>query len=317
MHPTEVLLNPNGLMLFLKSAHGVRVQSLTGVENLKPNRLLLIFLFLSTVLASPRGWAQQPLVFDPLPESNRDIASFGPQFSAIEQDPTPAKADPDAKGNSSQDGGSKIDSPQPKTEQNQDQSGGQTKRILWIIPNFRSVSADTYLPPQTFKEKFWLATQDSFDYSAFIYEGIVSGIAMAQKAEPSFGQGAAGYGIYYGHTFADGTIENYFVEAIVPAVTKEDPRYYTLGHGGFFKRTAYSLSRLVITRNDAGHNTFNISEIAGAGAAAGISNLYYPPQNTWVKTYQRWGSQILQDGLGFIFKEFWPDVNRAVFHNKF
>jgi hypothetical protein len=282
--------------------------------NLKHSRLLLIFVVLSIVLASPRCWAQQPLVFDPIPASNRDIASLDPQFSATPQDPTSAKPDPDAKANATQDGGSKVDSPQPKTD---DQTGAQTKRILWIIPNFRSVSANTYLPPQSFKEKFWLATQDSFDYSAFIYEGIVAGIAMAGKAEPQFGQGASGYGLYYAHTFADGTIENYFVEAIVPAVTREDPRYYTLGHGGFFKRTAYSLSRLVITRNDAGHNTFNISEVVGAGAAAGISNLYYPPQNTWVKTYQHWGSQILQDGLGFIFKEFWPDVNRAVFHNKF
>lgn len=193
----------------------------------------------------------------------------------------------------------------------------QTKRILWIVPNFRSVSANTYLPPQSFKEKLWLATQESFDYSAFIYEGIVAGIAMAGKSEPSFGQGASGYGLYYGHVFADGTIENYMVEAIVPAITKEDPRYYTLGHGGFFKRTGYAVSRLLITRKDSGEPTFNFSEVIGAGAAAGISNAYYPPGNTWVKTYQRWGSQIFQDGLSNIAKEFWPDINRAVFHNKY
>lgn len=269
------------------------------------------------MLACPRAKAQEPLVLDALPETARNLTNLAPQCSPDFQDPSPSQTDPKAKASSGQDGGSKVDSPQPKVDQNQDQGGGQTKRILWIIPNFRSVSADTYLPPQSFKEKFWLATQDSFDYSAFIYEGIVAGIAMAGKSEPQFGQGASGYGLYYAHNFADGTIENYFVEAIVPTITKEDPRYYTLGHGGIFKRTGYALSRLVITRNDAGHNTFNISEVVGAGAAAGISNLYYPPQNTWVKTYQHWGSQILQDGLGFIFKEFWPDVNRAVFHNKF
>jgi hypothetical protein len=222
--------------------------------------------------------------------------------------PADPKSDPPANG-------SQIDSPQPKTDT--DQTGTQTKRILWIVPNFRSVSANTILPPQSFKEKFWLATQESFDYSAFIYEGIVAGIAMAGKSQPTFGQGASGYGLYYAHTFADGTIENYMVEAIVPAATKEDPRYYTLGHGGFFKRTGYAVSRLLITRNDAGHDTFNFSEVVGAGAAAGISNLYYPPENTWVKTYQRWGSQMLQDALSFIAKEYWPDVNRAIFHNKY
>ena len=141
---------------------------------------------------------------------------------------------------------------------------------------------------------------------------------MAQKSQPQFGQGAAGYGIYYAHTFADDTIENYMVGAIVPALAKEDPRYYTLGSGGFFKRTGYALSRLVITRTDSGNGTFNISEFVGAGAAAGIGNAYYPSNtNQWVKTYQRWASQIIQDGLANVAKEFWPDINHAIFHNKY
>ena len=125
------------------------------------------------------------------------------------------------------------DSPKPKADPTDadNQGGQQTKRILWVIPNFRSVSADTQLAPLSFREKFWLATQDSFDYSAFIYAGIFAGAAMAQESQPQFGQGAAGYGIYYAHTFADDTIENYMVGAIVPTLTNEDPRYYTLGKG--------------------------------------------------------------------------------------
>jgi hypothetical protein len=228
-----------------------------------------------------------------------------------QQTPTASPADPKA---------SLPDSPKPQTDpvDPSDQSGQQTKRILWVIPNFRSVSADTHLPPLGFKDKFWLATQDSFDYSAFIYTGIFAGVAMAQKSQPQFGQGAAGYGIYFAHTFADNTIENYMVGAIVPTLTKEDPRYYTLGKGGFFKRTGYAISRLAITRPDSGNATLNISEFVGAGAAAGIGNAYYPTnQNQWVKTYQRWVSQIIQDGLSNVPKEFWPNVNHAIFHNKY
>ena len=63
-------------------------------------------------------------------------------------------------------------------------------------------------------------------------------------------------------------------EAIVPTLTREDRRYYTMGKGGFVKRTGYAVNRLLITRNDEGKRTFNISEIAGAGAAAGIANTY-------------------------------------------
>jgi hypothetical protein len=238
------------------------------------------------------------------------------QLSASPQDPSQTKT-PDASTTASDRNSSKVDSPQPKVGPD-GVSAQQTKRILWIVPNYRSVSANTYLPPQSFKEKFWLATQDSFDYSSFIYEGMLAGVAMAGKSEPSFGQGASGYGNYFAHTFADGTIENYMVEAVVPTLTKEDPRYYTLGKGGFFKRTGYAVSRLLITRKDSGDRTFNISEVVGAGAAAGISNTYYSADtNVWAKTYQRWLSQLVQDAASNIAKEFWPDINHALFHNKF
>lgn len=198
-----------------------------------------------------------------------------------------------------------------------DLSGIQTKRILGIIPNFRSVSADVKLPPQTAKEKFIGTTQDSFDYSAFIFDGILAGVAQAQNSYPEFHSGAAGYARYYWHTFADQTDENYWVEFALPSVLHQDPRYYTLGRGGILKRTAYSFSRILITRTDAGNETLNISEVVGAGAASGISGLYYPSQErTWTKTGQRWLTSMGLDGMTFVFKEFWPDVNNAVFHEK-
>jgi hypothetical protein len=77
------------------------------------------------------------------------------------------------------------------------------------------------------------------------------------------------------------------------------------------------LSRAVITRNDSGHETFNASEIFGAGAAAGISSLYYPSQErTFSKTYQLWLTNIAIDAGSNLFKEFWPDINNRVFHQK-
>jgi len=199
-----------------------------------------------------------------------------------------------------------------------DQLGKQPKRILGIIPNFRAVSANTHLPPLSFKSELWLATQDTFDYSNVIFVGALAGLSMAGKSQPSFGQGAEGFGKYYWHTFADGAIENYMTEAVVPGLTREDPRYYTMGKGGFFKRTGYAASRLFITRTNSGKSTFNLSEIVGAGAAAGIGNAYYPAQpNPWVKTYQRWGTQVGLDGVFNVLKEFWPDIDRAVFRGKY
>jgi hypothetical protein len=191
----------------------------------------------------------------------------------------------------------------------------QTRRILYIVPNFRAVTTDQKLPPQTVKEKFITATLDSVDYSSLIFVGIQAGIGQANNSFPEFHQGAAGYGRYYWHTFADDTDENLWVEFLLPVALRQDSRYYTLGRGGLPKRFAYSFSRIVITRADNGHETFNASEVFGSGAAAGISNLYYPSQErTFTKTYQRWITNLLIDGGTFVFKEFWPDINNKFFH---
>lgn len=194
----------------------------------------------------------------------------------------------------------------------------QTKRILFIIPNFRSVSADVKLPPTTSREKFKLFLEDSFDYSAFVEVALVAGDADLHKSEPEFHHGAPAYARYYWHSFADNTDGNLMTEALVPMATREDPRYYTLGHGGFVRRSVYSVSRLIITRDNQGNATPNFSEIVGNGAASGIANLYYPgADRTWTKTGQRWVLQVGIDGLANLVKEFWPNINAAVFHDKY
>jgi hypothetical protein len=193
----------------------------------------------------------------------------------------------------------------------------QTKRILGIVPNFRAVSANTHLPAQSVKDKFITASEDSFDYSSIALPAAVAAFDLATNDTPEFGHGGVGYGRYLWHSVVDQTIENYSVEFIFPVITHEDTRYYTLGKGGFLKRAGYSLSRAVVTRNDAGHDTFNISEVVGAGAAAGISNLYYPgPERTFSNTAQKWGTNVGIDAATFMFKEFWPDINHALFHAK-
>lgn len=198
-----------------------------------------------------------------------------------------------------------------------DGNNQQTKRILGIIPNFRAVSANQKLPPQTAKEKFMTATLDSFDYSAVLLPVVLAAYSQATNATPEFHQGAAGFGRYFWHSYVDQAVENYSVEAILPIVTREDNRYYTLGKGSFFKRAGYALSRTVITRNDAGHDTFNISEVVGSGMGAGISNLYYPSrERTLGNTGSKWGLNIGIDAGTFVFKEFWPDINNHLFHFK-
>jgi hypothetical protein len=198
--------------------------------------------------------------------------------------------------------------------------GRQPKRILWVIPNYRAVSANTQLPPLAPKQKLWLATEDSFDYSSFALAAIVAGLSQATKGTPEFGHGGSAYGRYLWHTFTDEAVGNYFTEALLPIATHQDPRYYTLGPsgGGFLHRTGYSLTRLLITRTDSGRNTFNSSEVVGNLAAAAISDLYYPrPERTWGQTGQKWAVQLGIDAFFDMAKEFWPDIDQHIFHGKY
>ena len=207
--------------------------------------------------------------------------------------------------------------PAPQSATSPDQSAQQTKRILGIIPNFRAVTAGTKLPPQTIKDKFVSASQDSLDYSSIFLPAALAGIGLAENSVPEFHEGAVGYGRYFWHSLADQTLENYMVEFIVPVIHHEDSRYYTLGRGGFFKRSKYAISHVIITQSDSGHPTFNAGEVIGAGAAAGISGLYYPQsQRTFSQTAQRWGTNVGIDAASFAVREFWPDINHFLFHGK-
>ena len=208
------------------------------------------------------------------------------------------------------------DDPQPQAAPTEKRNA-QTKRILGIIPNFRAVSTDEKLPAMTVKQKFMTTTQDSFDYSAIAIPAMLAGYSMATDATPEFHQGAAGYGRYFWHAALDQTSENYMVGFFFPVATHEDPRYYTLGRGGLVKRTGYALSRAFVTRNDANKETFNISEVAGAGASAGLSSLYYPSrERSFTNVSTEWGLDIGIDAATFVFKEFWPDINQRWFHEQ-
>jgi hypothetical protein len=287
----------------------------------KRSSLLLLPLLIGSICCpGARASAEETLSLTNETPAPGQPVTAGLTSTAPASSPDPALPDdPAADAQQQVQQGSGATPPAAKTDAQVDPlaQGRQTKRILYVIPNFRAVSADQHLPPQTVKEKFKTGMLDSVDYSSFIFVGAQAGASMATNSYREFGQGAKGYGRYYWHTLADTINENTWVEFIVPSVLHQDTRYYTLGKGEFGKRVGYAFSRVFITRTDSGHRAINYSEIVGAGAASGISNLYYPSQErNLTKTYQRWITNLAIDGGVFVFKEVWPDINNAVFHQK-
>jgi hypothetical protein len=259
--------------------------------------LVVVILFAVTVT-----WSQAQVT----DESN--LPENAQQSSTSQSSPAPAPPT---------DSGKPEQSPPPQDKKD-DTEGQQTKRMFWVVPNFGAVNANTQLPPLSTHDKFVLAAHDSIlDYSSYTWAAILAGQAMALNSDPELGHGAAGYGRYYWRTFVDGVSGTFFTEAIVPALTHEDPRYYTLGKGGFFRRTGYAISRSFVGKTDSGETRFSWSEVGGNGLEAALANLYYPPQERGVsQTARNWGTQMESAVLNHFFQEFWPDIRKKVFRQK-
>jgi hypothetical protein len=187
-------------------------------------------------------------------------------------------------------------------------------RIFGVIPNYRTVEDPTQvIVPLSTKQKFKIAAGDSFDYYAYPIAALFAAVAQAQNSPKSWGQGWGAYGKRFAAQFVDQTDENMMTEAVVPWLVKQDPRYFRMGQGSFWRRTGYAMSRIWVTRTDAGHKAFNFSEIGGAGIAATISNAYYPQDSRGVsQTLSRWGIFVGEDTGFNILKEFWPDIRQKI-----
>ncbi|WP_198152233.1 hypothetical protein [Granulicella tundricola] len=190
-------------------------------------------------------------------------------------------------------------------------SNTPSKRVLGIIPNYRSVGVGAQLPPQTIRNKFITAASDTIDPSSFALAALLAGYNDARAATPEFHGGAVAYGRYFWHSFADQSIENVSVEFLVPAFTHEDTRYYTLGTGGKKKRLEYSLTRIFVTRSDSGKETINLSELLGAGLASGVSSRYYPvSQRDAGSVLQQYALNLGIDAASYALREFDNDISR-------
>jgi hypothetical protein len=120
-----------------------------------------------------------------------------------------------------------------------------------------------------------------------------------------------GYSKRYVTAYADAIIANFGTGAIFPTLLRQDPRFYQMGKGNFFRRFGYAAVRVVITRSDSsGKTQLNFSEFLGNSLAAGLANAYHPGPHTLASNTDVLGTQVLMDGIGYELKEFWPDIHR-------
>lgn len=183
-----------------------------------------------------------------------------------------------------------------------------------IGPYLGSGNASDRYEPLTVGQKFGFAGRSAFGPLTYPEVAVVAGINHLSDGQPSWGQGAEGFGKRYGAAFADQAINTMLSQAVLASMLKDDPRYFRRGSGTFAQRAGYALSRIWITRRDNGSTGFNAPVLLGAAATAGISRVYYPSvDRTAGETMRVFGAQIGTDAAWNGFYEFWPDVRHAIF----
>jgi hypothetical protein len=186
----------------------------------------------------------------------------------------------------------------------------ESKRILGIVPNYRTSPSLQSYEPLTPGEKFKIATEDSFDRGTVALAALFGGEGQLANSNRSFGQGAAGFGRYFGAAYGDFVIGDYMTEAVFPTLLHQDPRYFRRGMGSGWSRLGYAMGQIFWTHRDSGGMQFNYSEIIGNSTAVAISNAYYVNNRTAGDATSRLGMQLGVDMAANILKEFWPDMER-------
>jgi hypothetical protein len=180
------------------------------------------------------------------------------------------------------------------------------RHILWVIPNFRTTPELPVYTPIRPKEKFRIATQDTFDRGTVALAALFATQEFLSKSEPSFGQGIGGYAHYWATSYADFALGNFMTEGVYPTLLHQDPRYFRRGRGTRLARLGYAAGSIFWTRTDSGGHAFNFSEVGGNATAVAISMAYLPNQRTAGEAVTSLSTQLGVDMAANILKEFWP-----------
>jgi hypothetical protein len=209
------------------------------------------------------------------------------------------------------------DRPRPNSDADLDANGNpipldrqQPKRILGLMPNFRSVSGGAVPPPPTFKSNFKIATHQALDYSTFVFLGLTSITAEGMDAHPALGKGVNGFWAYTWRGFLDKTDNTYLSAWLLPSLLHEDTRYYAMGNERSIPvRALYVISRQVVARTYDGRQTPNIAGIGGKVITQIVSRTYYPSSTTdFSALATKFGYSVMRDVAFSSIREFYPDI---------
>ena len=144
------------------------------------------------------------------------------------------------------------------------------------------------------------------------YAGVLQGINSPEE----WGQGGGAYGKRVASTAGWAGIHCVLATGLDSAL-HQDPRYYPSRSKGFARRVGHAFRGTILTRTDAGGETFSTWRVGSAYGSAFLSNMWYPDRlNTARLGFIQGSIGLGFDLAGNLGSEFWPDIKRKVFRRK-
>lgn len=210
--------------------------------------------------------------------------------------------------------------PQPGTPPSRPQTGTLSGVKKMVKSEIHSAIMGASYPsvnnwrPLTTREKFNVFLEHTYSPRTFANAGVNAVKDKLAGDDREYERGAMGLGQLYGIELATSETDVFFERFLVPSLLKQDPRYFRNPDLPFFRRVAYSMSRVLITKADNGTETFNASRVLGGAASQAISDLYVPGQRQGLHPIaNRVVFDLLVDSGFNLVHEFWPDVRRKLF----
>jgi hypothetical protein len=195
------------------------------------------------------------------------------------------------------------DAPKPNNPVNNAPAAVEKRKWSDIVEPGEKVS------PVKVKDKLLFPIREELRLPGWFSAFFSSGWEQLRDSDPRYGVDSGAYGQRLGAAAIRDLSMRTFSDGLLPALLREDPRFYRKVNGSLVHRGLYAASRVFVGQRDSGTPGFNTSLIVGHGMASALTMAYYPDKSSHPSVvFSTWALSLLGAAGGNLWSEFWPDT---------
>ena len=180
------------------------------------------------------------------------------------------------------------------------------ERPLFSFPQTSGFTIESE-PRDEEPDRLKLAMERILSRNRLAATAVTAGLAHVSDSSLTrgYGDGLEGYAKRFASQNAFLASRDLIGTYAIATLLDEDPRYQRSSERGLWNRIGHALSSTVLTRPHGGGTSWNVSNLGGTAAAAGLSNLWHASEDRGGKeTLARFGLGLAAEALYRLFLEF-------------